>query len=56
LERERARDLLATRVAVEDDVKLLVFSSRGFDRGPQAAANGRGDVELVQPGQTLCRQ
>ena len=44
---ERARDLLAARVAVEDDVKLLVFSSSGFDPGLHTAAHGRGDVELV---------
>jgi len=44
---ERARDLLTARVAVEDDVKLLVFSASGFDRGLLIAAHGRSDVELV---------
>jgi uncharacterized protein len=44
---ERARDLLAGRSAVEDDVKLLVFSSSGFDRGLHTATQDRDDVELV---------
>jgi uncharacterized protein len=44
---EHARDLLAARVSVEDDLKLLVFSSSGFDRGLHTAAHDRSDVELV---------
>jgi hypothetical protein len=44
---ERARDLLAGRTMVEDDVKLIVFSASGFDRALFAIAHDRSDVELV---------
>lgn len=44
---ERARDLLAARVAVHGDVKLIVFSAGGFDRALLTVARQRDDVELV---------
>lgn len=44
---ERARSLLAQRVSVDEDAKLLLFSASGFDRSLIAAAHRRGDVELI---------